>query len=125
MTGHTQATPIITIPQSPYRGALHGQDGHVMARPHPPHTHKADTAERGTLPQQEGAQFHALIQQIQKDHEIVASICGVSTINVEEMCGCCEVGNVELPGSQVLWSCITTACAHDHHCHVLPHTPLT
>ena len=63
---------------------------HVMARPHPTHTHKADTAERGTLVEQEGAQFHALIQQIQKDHEIVASICGVSTINVEEMCGCCE-----------------------------------
>ena len=92
MTGHTQATPIITTPQSPYRarGALHGQDGHVMARPHPPQTHKADTAERGTLAEQEGAQFHALIQQIQKDHEIVASIRGVSTINVEEMCGCCE-----------------------------------
>ena len=32
---------------------------------------------------------------------------------------------MELPGSQVLWSCITTACAHDHHCHVLTHTPLT
>ena len=51
-----------------------------MARPHPPHTHKADTAERGTLAEQEGAQFHALIQQIQKDHEIVASICGVSML---------------------------------------------
>ena len=32
---------------------------------------------------------------------------------------------MELPGSQVLWSCITTACAHDHHCHVLAHTLLT
>ena len=53
-----------------------------------PHTHKADTAERGTLAEQEGAQFDALIQRIMK--LIVASICGVPTINVEEMCGCCE-----------------------------------
>ena len=75
--------------QSP---SLHTEEHYMdrQARPHPPHTHKADTAERGTLAEQEGAQFHALIQQIQKDHEIVASICGVSTINVEEMCGCCE-----------------------------------
>ena len=79
-----------------------------MVRPYPPHRH---TPTRLT-PNREHTSRTTMLCIAQKDHEIVASICGVSTINVELVMNelSLEMWS-SLHGSQ---SCITIACAHDH-----------